>query len=57
MPQAKPESLNKHFGSLKHGIQMISFKKDSETEVQTYSWVTQCPGVPLFLTCVMCTHI
>lgn len=57
MPQAKPESLKKLFGSLKRGIQMISFKKDSETEVQTYAWVTQCPGVPPLLACVMHAHI
>jgi len=45
MPQTKYESLKKLFGSLKRGIQMISFRKDSETEVQTYAWVTQCSEV------------
>lgn len=57
MPYAKPETLKKLFGSLKHGIQMISFKKNSETEVQIYARVTQCSGVPSVWACVMHAHI
>lgn len=57
MPQAKPETLKKLFGSLKHGIRVISFKKDSETEVQIYTQVTQCSGVSSVLACVMHAHV